>query len=59
MLCLLQDAFLLKSAKEGDVEGVREALNQQANINIADVVYTVNQFSELDFHIVIYFRADS
>ena len=56
---LLQDALLLKFAKEGDVEGVRESLNKQANINITNVVYTMLiQFNKLDCHIVIYFRAD-
>ena len=56
---LLQDSHLLKSAKKGDVEGVRESLNKQANINIVDVVYTMLiQFNKLDCHIVIYFRAD-
>ena len=41
LLSLLQDALLLKSAEKGDVEGVRESLNKQANINITNVVYTM------------------
>ena len=38
---LLQDILLLKSTKEGDLEGVRESLTKQANVNIADEVYNV------------------
>ena len=58
----LQDTLLLKSAKEGDLEGVRDSLIKQANINIADEVYTIlmylftlnfQKFSKLDSCIVI------
>ena len=38
---LLQDTLLLKSAKEGDLEGVRESLTKQANINIANEVCVI------------------
>ena len=39
VLCyLLQDTLLLKSAKEGDFEGIRESLSNKANINISDKV---------------------
>ena len=38
---LLQDTLLLESAEQGDLEGVRESLTKQANINIANEVYTV------------------
>ena len=38
---LLQDALLLKSAKEDDVEGVKESFNKQSNINIANEVYSM------------------
>ena len=41
LLSLLQDTHLLKSSKEGDLEGVRESLTKQANINIANEVYTM------------------
>ena len=35
----LQDTLLLKSVEEGDLEGVRDSLTKQANINIANEVY--------------------
>ena len=38
---LLQDILLLRSSKEGDLESVRESLTKQANINIANEVYTM------------------
>ena len=38
---LLQDTLLLKSAIEGNLEGVRESLTKQANINIANEVYSM------------------
>ena len=38
---LLQDILLLKSAKQGDLKGVRESLTKQANINFANEVYTM------------------
>ena len=38
---LLQDTLLLKSAKKCDLEGVKESLTKQANVNIADKVYTM------------------
>ena len=38
---LLQDTLLLKSTEEGDLESIRESLTKQANINIADEVYTM------------------
>ena len=38
---LLQDILLLESAKTGDLEGVRKSLTKQANINIANEVYTM------------------
>ena len=38
---LLQDTFLLDSAKEGDLEGVRESLTKQANINIVNEVCAI------------------
>ena len=38
---LLQDTLLLKSAEEGNFEDVRESLTKQANINIANEVYTM------------------
>ena len=42
VLCyLLQDTLLLKSAKEGDFEGIRESLSNKANINISNEVYAV------------------
>ena len=37
----LQDTLLLKSVEEGDLEGVRDSLTKQANINIANEVYTM------------------
>ena len=36
---LLQDTLLLESAREGNLEGVKESLSKQANINIGDEVY--------------------
>ena len=42
VLCyLLQDTLLLKSAKEGDFEGIRKSLSNKANINISNKVYAV------------------
>ena len=38
---LLQDTLLLESAERGDLEGVKESLTKQANINIANEVYTM------------------
>ena len=38
---LLQDTLLLESAEQGDLEGVRESLTKQANINIANEVYSM------------------
>ena len=38
---LLQDILLLESARKGDLKGVIESLTKQANINIANEVYTM------------------
>ena len=38
---LLQDNLLLKSAEVNDLEGVMDSLTKQANINIANEVYTI------------------
>ena len=42
MYCVfLQDTLLLKSVKENDLEGVKESLAKQANIDIVNKVYTM------------------
>ena len=38
---LLQDTLLMKSAERGYLSGVRKSLTKQANINIANEVYTM------------------